>query len=370
MSAQPADASRSLRIGIFDQSQTLYGPGWKVFSLFDTLNVGLVRLNLYWGGVNGVAHARPNRPADPADPAYDWSRYDAAVTKAAAHGIQVVVAIVGTPAWANGYHAPTVAPTRASDLRSFAYAAARRYGGSFQAADGTQLPAVHDWLAWNEPNNPVFLTPQFTRRGSRWVMQSAISYARICNAIYAGIHAAGVAGERVACGVTAPRGNNDPSSSRPSASPLAFLLAAKAAGLQRFDAWAHHPYYTGPADDPSRVPVGVGTPTSAAITLGNIDELTSLVTRLYGRKPIWITEYGFQTNPPDRIFGVSWAKQASYLTEAFGIARRNPRIAMMIWFLVRDEPSVSGWQSGLMTSAGRRKPAFTAFQQEAAGPQS
>jgi len=361
-SAQPADASRSLRVGIFDQAQTLYGPGWKVFSLFDTLHVALVRLNLQWGGPHGVARARPKRPADPADTAYDWARYDAAVTKAAAHGIKVVFSIVGTPVWANGHRAATVAPSRASDLRSFAYAAAKRYGGAYRAADGTTLPAVHDWLAWNEPNNPVFLTPQYTRRGSRWVVQSAIDYARICNAIYTGVHSAGVANERVACGVTAPRGNNDPSSSRPSVAPLAFMLAAKNAGLRRFDAWAHHPYYTGPADDPSRVPVGVGTPTSAAITLGNIGELTSLLTRLYGRKPLWITEYGFQTNPPDKLFGVSWAKQASYLTEAFGIARRNPQIAMMLWFLLRDEPSVGGWQSGLLTRTGAKKPAFNVFR--------
>jgi hypothetical protein len=33
------------------------------------------------------------------------------------------------------------------------------------------------------------------------------------------------------------------------------------------------------------------------------------VTRLYGNKRIWITEYGYQTNPPDEFFGVSWASR-------------------------------------------------------------
>ena len=61
------------------------------------------------------------------------------------------------------------------------------------------------------------------------------------------------------------------------------------------------------------------------------------MTRLYGNKRIWITEYGYQTNPPDRIFGVSCANQARYLTQAYGIAKRNPRIDMFIWFLLRDE---------------------------------
>ena len=61
------------------------------------------------------------------------------------------------------------------------------------------------------------------------------------------------------------------------------------------------------------------------------------MTRLYGNKRIWITEYGYQTNPPDRIFGVSFANQARYLTQAYGIAKRNPRIDMFLWFLLRDE---------------------------------
>ena len=48
------------------------------------------------------------------------------------------------------------------------------------------------------------------------------------------------------------------------------------------------------------------------------------MTRLYGNKRIWITEYGYQTNPPDRIFGVSFVNQARYLTQAYGIAKKNP----------------------------------------------
>jgi hypothetical protein len=35
---------------------------------------------------------------------------------------------------------------------------------------------------------------------------------------------------------------------------------------------------------------------------------------------------------------------------------------MMLWFLLKDEPTLSGWQSGLMTVTGKKKPAFAAFQ--------
>ena len=77
---------------------------------------------------------------------------------------------------------------------------------------------------------------------------------------------------------------------------------------------------------------------------------------------VWITEYGYQTNPPDPLFGVSWRKQALFLTEGFVIARTHPRIDMMLWFLLQDEPDVAGWQSGLFTADGKKKPAFGAFQ--------
>ena len=360
--AATANASRYLRVGIYDEAQTLYGPVDKTFPIFKQLHVQEVRLNLYWGGTRyGVAQTRPAHATDPGDPAYDWTLYDRTVRYAAQYGVKVLFSIYGTPAWANGSKGPNVAPTRATDLRNFAYAAAKRYGGAWPDGAGGTLPQVKDWLAWNEPNNPLFLTPQYRRTATGWAIVSASAYAKICNAVYLGVHATLLNNERVACGVTGPRGNNNPSSSRPSVSPLAFLRAVKKAGLTTFDAWAHHPYYAGPSDTPTTKPLTKKGAPPTAITLANIGDLIKAVTQLYGNKRIWITEYGYQTNPPDALFGVSYAKQASYLTQAFAIARKNPRIDMMLWFLLRDEPTLSGWQSGLMTAAGARKPAFNAF---------
>jgi hypothetical protein len=34
----------------------------------------------------------------------------------------------------------------------------------------------------------------------------------------------------------------------------------------------------------------------------------------------------------------------------------------MLWFLLRDDPSLAGWQSGLYTVDWRKKPAFNAFR--------
>ena len=85
----------------------------------------------------------------------------------------------------------------------------------------------------------------------------------------------------------------------------------KKAGAKGFDAYAHHPYYGSPRETPSTPPPpGIHGNAATAITLGNFNLLVREVTRLYGNKRMWITEYGYQTNPPDRIFGVSFANQA------------------------------------------------------------
>ena len=110
---------------------------------------------------------------------------------------------------------------------------------------------------------------------------------------------------------------------------------------------------------PSYVPTGTN---KRRIQLGNINVLMAQLTKFYGQKHLWITEYGYQTNPPDTtVFGVSWSKQALYMKQAYAIARANPRIDMMLWFLVKDEPKIGGWQSGLETVTGKKKPAWATF---------
>jgi len=357
-----ATASPHMLVGLYDEGATFYDDPAVTFGRYQSLRTQVLRVNLYWGGKLGVAKSRPFDGADPRDAAYDWSLYDRIVGFAGAYKIKLLLSITGTPRWANGGQSANRPPKDFNDLYRFAYAAAARYSGNYVGTEGRTLPAVRLWAAWNEPNNPVFLRPQFARKGGKWVIQSAIDYARICNAVYNGVHATMYRDEKVACGVTGPRGNNNPRSARPSVSPIAFLDAAKKAGMRTFDAYAHNPYYGVPTETPTTRP---GTPNGSAptsVTLANIDVLLKELSRLYGPRHLWITEYGYQTKPPDSQFGVSWAAQARYLTQAFAIARKNPRIDMMLWFLVRDEPLISGWQSGLMAEDGRRKPAYAAFQ--------
>ncbi|MFN8224359.1 MAG: DUF5722 domain-containing protein [Gaiellales bacterium] len=365
--ASPARTGGSnLRVGIFDDGHVLFGVRSTFFPALKQSKAKLLRVTLWWytQGPIAVAPTRPADATDPADPAYNWEMYDDVVKRATKNGIPVLFSIVGTPPWANKGKGWNVAPTNAAELEAFATAAARRYDGTFTNDDGVRLGRVALWTAWNEPNSPVFLRPQFARDArepSGWAIQSARDYARICNAVVAGVKDAQRTA-KVGCGVTAPRGNNNPSSSRPSVSPLAFARAMAKAGATGFDAYAHHPYPGAPTETPTTPPPSVNGRAPTAVTMGNLDTLVSEVTRLFGPKRIWLTEYGYQTNPTDTVAGVPWKKQAQYLQQAVAIARANPRIDLFVWFLLIDETRNDGWQSGLIGSDLVKKPAYRAFQ--------
>jgi hypothetical protein len=353
-----SSAARSgILVGFYDDEQ-IYGRTDWAFRQLKSMRAGIVRITINWPT---VAKRRPDAPANPADRAYNWTAVDSVFSQAARNKVRVLATIMGTPRWAGP--AKNRLPRRITDLRLFAHAAAKRYSGKYRVDQGENepvrvLPAVRHWLAWNEPNNPIFLKPQWKRVGGKWRPQSAFDYAKICSAIWAGVHSTGLSGEKVGCGATGPRGNDAPRSSRPSTSPLVFLTWLRRAGLKRFDAYAHHPYYSSRFERPTTVPRS-----KKEVKLGNIGVLIKRLDSLYGgRKRLWITEYGYQTRPPDRAFGVRLSAQAKYVHQAFAVARKTRRIEMLVWFLIRDERRLSGWQSGVVTVRGTRKPSFRAFQ--------
>jgi Glycosyl hydrolase catalytic core len=356
IAAPPASAQPRMMIGFLDQASTFYDAE-ATFPTVQKLHAQIVRADLYWsgGGAVSVTKHRPTNAKNPDDPAYNWAPYDHLVQVAARHKVKILFTIWGTPGWANGGHTARYAPTKGSDLQAFAYAAAKHFSGTEVDDNGVTIPAVRLWTAWNEPNQLFQLYPQYKRIQGKYVMVSAINYAKICTAVYTGVHATLLKGEKVACGVTAPRGNNNARGKRGTPSPQAFMIAIRKAGMKKFDAYAHNPY-NGPHETPTTKPH-----TKGAYTLGNLGDMINQVTKLWGRKRIWLTEYAYQTNPPDRVFGVSYAKQALYLKQAFAIARKNPRVDMMLWFQVKDEPGIGGWQSGLITSRGKKKPAYATY---------
>lgn len=345
--APPAGASKRLKIGIYDEALALGQPDVG-FAYLGELRPQVLRFNLNW---YELAIYRPADPTNSLDPAYSvagWAKYDQAILRAQALGAEVLLHVIGTPPWANGGKDWRYAPTDMNDLRNFTIAAARRYNGATLG-----LPAVNKWAAWNEPNLSTFLRPSWA--GRRPV--AARTYAKICNTVMAAVHQVGRETARavqVACGVTSPYGKGGSA-----IAPIRFLREMKRAKA-KFDVYAHHPYSrVRPAISPTKIP----RERRLTVSLGNIGDLFKELNRLYGkRKRVWITEYGYETNPPDPRIGVSWAKQAAWLKLSHRIARRHPRIDMYLWFLIQDEPDITKWQTGLVDQFGTRKPAFAAFQ--------
>ena len=86
------------------------------------------------------------------------------------------------------------------------------------------------------------------------------------------------------------------------------------------------------------------------------------MSRSFPRARIWLTEYGYQSNPPDKLLGVSLSRQARYVGEGAYVAYKSPRVDLLIHFLYRDEPDIARFQSGLVTLSGKAKPAYAAFE--------
>jgi hypothetical protein len=291
-----------------------------------------------------LAPIKPANPADGNDPAYKLADLDELVFQSGIYGLRVMIDINGTPKWANGGKAPNVMPSRLSDLTTFAKMLATRYNG--RQGHGT----VSLWSVWNEPNLQLFLTPQFA--GKKIV--GPANYAKLFKAAYSGLKA-GNSLAKVAIGETSARGRDKPlAGASASIAPGTFAkYLAKVSGL-RFDAWAHHPYPTSPNLPPTQ---RVRYPNVTLSTLPTFEK--DLKTFFHRAVPVWITEYGHQTKPPNPQ-GVSLATQAKYAVQALNIAKKDPNVQMFIWFVFHDSAG-NPWQSGLYTAGGAQKPAYDAF---------
>lgn len=326
-SVAPAAASRYVQFGVQDDAWLLGGPGTfdERLEQVKALGVDLVRINIRW---DRVAPTRSAKQTNHLDRAYRWDEPDVLLQGLRRWKIAPVVTLVGTPKWANGGRAPNFAPSNANRFANFAFAVAKRY------------PWVRRWLIWNEPNKYWQLKPTSARVYTRILLNPAYAVLKRLNR-----------NNVVAGGVTAPRGG------RGSVSPVNWIRGMRASGA-RFDAYAHHPYPLTRTETPS----SGGCRYCENITMANLERLLTNVRRAWGtRKRIWLTEYGYQTNPPDRRMGVSQALQARYLGEAALRSYRAPRVDMLIHFLVRDEDNVARWQSGLFTFTNKPKLSAAAF---------
>jgi hypothetical protein len=322
-----------------------------------------IRQLVYWKDFaprpNAKRKPRRFNAANPGSyPTDTWVPLDLLVQGAAARGIKVHLTLTGpVPRWATKSRKDNVTRPIPKEFQAWATAVGRRYGDQ-----------VDTWSIWNEPNQPQFLMPQY-RKGRPY---SPGLYRRLYQVGVKGLKkTAANKGDTFLIGETSPRGNSKV------VFPLDFFRGmlclnrsyrkTKKCGRLDADGYAHHAYTT--AKGPRFVPHD-----ARDVTLGVLSRLTRALDRAGKAKalprglPVYLTEFGIQSRP-DRIQGVSFAKQAAYLSLAEHMAYVNPRVRSFSQYLMTDDrPRASalnryaGFESGLRTSKGRKKPAYKAFR--------
>ena len=236
------------------------------------------------------------------------------------------------------------------------------------------LPRVTRWSLLNEPNQPGWLTPQYERRRGRLVATAAVVYRALARAGIAGLRASGHGRDQVLLGETAPIGRTSGSLARRPIPPVEFLrklfcLTPAAAPARRRRARARLPEVQALRGRRLRAPPLPARRLAAAgraarrrrarsrspspSRLRRVLDAAARARRIPRRLPVYYTEFGFQTNPPDRIFGVRAALQPAYLNQSDWMAYRDRRVRAVAQYKLVDEAPLPSFQSGLRFVDGR-----------------
>jgi hypothetical protein len=375
------------------------------------LGVDRVHVYMSWSAMAPDASS-PTRPrfdaTDPAAyPASGWAAYDAIVRGLAARHMGIDLALAGpAPVWAESSGSKY-------DRKQFDYkpdaaaygqwvqAVATRYSGHYTPPGGTSsLPRVNFWSIWNEPNLGIYLAPE-TVNGKSSVEVAPRLYRDLVNAAWSGLHATGHGADTILIGEMAPAGSSFKGAMKGdfgvfgNMPPLQFLramycvdadykrlsgtaatargcpvnaaasakFAAENPGLFKASGFADHPYPQGlPPDRGSP-----GEPDYAELAeIPKLEGVLDRVNRLYGsstRFPIWSTEFGYVTDPPNTVGGSVPVKTAAlYLNWAEYLTWQSPRIKSYDQYLANDPPTADGFTSGLKSYTGKPKVTLAAYR--------
>jgi hypothetical protein len=329
------------------------------------LGVDIVKVRVSWGFLAPRRRPHNFNGADPAAYGNGFDRYHQIVDGAHSRGMDVLFQLGGTaPDWAT----PGKSAIRNPNPAEF---------GKFVEAVGKAFPTVRMFSVWNEPNLVSWLSPQV----SGGVPQSPRIYRGLLNATSSGLTRSGHNGDQLLVGELLPFTRTSRSTNK-KLRPIQFLRelacvdshyrpfrgkTARKRGCLGFKSvpgtgLAYHPYTLSGGPN-------VRTPNKDDASIRDLGRLTSALNRLSsrhrigGRWPIWITEFGFQSRPPDP-FGSPIKKIPGYMGEAEWLAYRNSRVRSFAQYpLVDDKGKVSGFQSGIRFYNNKPKPhVFAAFQ--------
>jgi hypothetical protein len=234
-------------------------------------------------------------------------------------------------------------------------------------------------IVGNEPNINRFWLPQFAPDGSN---AAAVAYEALLAETYDAVKAAS-ARVIVLGGALSPRGGDDPTSSRHTHSPTAFIrdlgaaYRATARPKSIMDGFVIHPY----EDNSSVEPVKGIHPNTTTIAIADYDKLVRLLGEAFdgtGQRgstlPIYYGEFGVESTVPAAkaaaytgseartIRPVAPATQARFYRQAVELAFCHPNVRALLLFHTRDEQDFDRWQSGIYYVDGSPKAAVAAVR--------
>lgn len=324
------------------------------------LGAQVIRANISWaeiaqncGGQSLAALGNPQNPC------YSWAVIDNLVRESNARGMQLLFSVSRSPQWVNGnpdqmfVGASSVQFNRfVTNYTAFITAIGSRYG------NGTTIGRVKMWTIWNEPNSGQFWKPMVTaaQRSSAPLRYAAL-YAKAAPAL-----------RRVNSSAAIAPGPTGPAPSR-AVAPQTFILAFQkhvtrllpgrtiTAKRSYLNAWAHNPY-------PYARSARLKTSSFAKLNLPNlpIQRTKELIRTLDAspitrKRPVWATEFGYESYPQERVAGVPVFLQGRYMAEAMDVLDATGRVTVAIWYGMTDPVNAADWQSGTYFANGRLKPA-------------
>jgi hypothetical protein len=410
--ATQAYASTTLQASLLDDDQLIYVNTPQMVQTLDTLHelgIDTVKVSLVWQLIapNSNSNQRPANfdATNPADyPTGAWSRWDWLVEAAHQLGMSVYFLVIGpAPLWAvpSGNQKAGQGPAvgwmpNPSDYQQFVQAAGTRYSGTYPDSNGNPIPRVSQWGVWNEPNERSWMNPWFKKGPHhKQILLQPSDYRSLIDGAWNGLSASGHSSDTILVGETANRGIMDPvpfmralycvgSNDRPLRGKAATAFACPTKGPTSsfvsqhpglFDTgYAHHPYGFEAAPNKR-------DPDKGFITLYNIPGFERTLNRVrgaYGQRPrggvpLWLTEWGFKTNPPNPFIHTNLAQQAAWINQGEYMMYREPYVKGYTQFLLVDSAPKPGtrkgsalywstFQTGLEFQNGTPKPSFAAFQ--------
>jgi hypothetical protein len=342
----------------------------------DALGFDILKIPVTWRAFtpDGTSTTKPAVDLSNSEnyPAGVWTTVDAAVAGAQARGMKVWLMITApAPRWAVsketspglGAYEP-----KAADYAEFVEAVGKRYSN------------VRYFSFWNEVNLKRFMQPQ-SKSGAA---QSAIHYRDMYRAAQKALATNGHSRSTILLGEILSRYQSylPQLATRPLTWLRAFFcldskgkaLKGKAAskykcsGFQKIKATglAYHPYNL------SAPPTAIEKASKDNAPIGYLPRVEKLLDQAYSAKrlatkkmKIYNSEYGIQTNPPDRRLGQPLSKVPYYLNVSEYLTWTDPRVATYSQYLLIDdqETDTVSFQTGLRFADGeKKKGVYEAFQ--------